>query len=331
MSKSVAVWSIALVLGSVSCGGKSGTYSAACDTFATAICDRNDQCSGGYANIASFGSSQACQTAEARHCIASHPVIDANDSVAIIDGCAASLIELSCQVLADGPTTAACLVPGFRVLGSGCYSDLQCASAHCSVAVGSPCGTCNNPPTAGSPCTAATGFSCTGGAVCNRATQTCEAPANVGVACNDANVMCGYGLQCTGKTGSRTCQALAIYLEALCDADSQTAPACDASYGLACSPTTSMCVAATRANIGQPCGLSPGQQRVLCESGAVCSFASIQSDEGTCVARAPIGAVCTPETATSDGVPCIFPGVCVQGGGVTGSYTCQEIVSATCE
>lgn len=326
-----AVWSVVGLLALAACsGGGGGTYNAACDTLATARCDRNDACSGGFANTVLYGSINTCMTLQARHCSASHPVLDANESPSLIDDCAASLGEMTCDAFVDGPTAVACELPGTRSLGEGCYTNTQCQTAHCAVAAGTACGACTNPPTAGSPCTATTGFSCTGGALCDRAAGVCEAPGNVDAPCEDANtVVCGYGLGCTGEAGARTCQVLANLLGAPCDANSQSAPTCDASYGLACSAAARTCVAALRADVGQACGQGAGGEQVLCAPALACVRATTSSDQGLCTVRAPLGTSCTPQTATSDGLPCAYPGVCVRNA-VGQTATCQEIISATC-
>ncbi len=324
------VWGVVCLLSCAACSGSGDTYNAACDTLATARCDRNDACSGGFENTVLYGNIDTCMTRLARHCSASHPVLDANESPSLIAECAASLSELSCDAFVDGPAALACELPGTRNLGEGCYTNTQCQTAHCAVATGTACGACTNPPTAGSPCSATTGFSCTGGALCDRAAAVCVAPGNVDAPCNDANtVVCGYGLGCAGEAGARTCQVLPNLLGAPCDANGLTAPACDASYGLVCSIATQTCVAAVRADVGQACGKPAAGEQVLCAPALACVLATTTSNQGVCTVRAPLGSTCMPQTAISDGLPCAYPGVCVEG--VVGkTATCQEIISATC-
>jgi hypothetical protein len=80
---------------------------------------------------------------------------------------------------------------------------------------------------------------------------------------------------------------------------------CDATEGLYCDATTRVCVQATFAGAGQPCGLVGGGF-VGCSGGGRCQIGAA-AVMGTCLASAADGAACD----STNGPDCVSPAQCI--------------------
>ena len=155
-------------------------------------------------------------------------------------GGAQSYANDSCSDFFDGNLPQRCAIPaGPGAIGSACSAQAQCASTFCAVPDHATCGTCQELPDLGVPCS--TGADCGRGIACpipSGATMgVCTPYANDGMACLTGTVPCVSTEICVGdNTATKTmgvCKPAVRQVGAACDTSRKT-PSCDATFGLAC-------------------------------------------------------------------------------------------------
>jgi hypothetical protein len=174
-------------------------------------------------------------------------------------------------------------VQGTAAGGEPCIIDEECISQECTGGVvGMTCqaGTClgDTPPATepaeiGMPCTSLGG--CVVGAYCDPSDRCAELK-DSGVLCNTDDE-CGYGLGCTGSTGTRTCETLPAKGEAC------PAGVCR-DFGNYCAPASGTCQQVGLP--GSPCN----------QQGAQCSpYYTCDTGNGTCKQGGAVGEPCSSQ------------------------------------
>jgi hypothetical protein len=211
----------------------------------------------------------------------------------LTEQCAAAYATLSCQDFFDNVPAAECAPVGPRGNGQPCAVAGQCASAYCGGNKTAVCGTCADPPAAGSSCAAS---ACAHGQDCNASSQVCMDTVGTGVACDGAaasQVNCAAGLTCSGTAGSKTCVAGGTTEGVVCGG---TGPLCLRFQGLACEgPVGSKtCTAVQLVGDGQPCGTLDENTRADCLAGECYTATGVAqvTELGTCKKQAADGALC---------------------------------------
>jgi hypothetical protein len=335
--------------GAAGTGGTTGTGGAttpqkACAEQAQALCALRETCSPGFDVKKSFGTSAVCEGRLAQVCVNGLDAMGTGNSPAHVEACAAAYPGEACVDLGDNNPVAACVPPaGTLATGAACGAAAQCASTYCAVAQYQVCGTCQPLPVVGAACQIQA--DCGRDLACatpNGATAgTCAAFVAAGGACLGGQSPCQSGLACVGDDPATmtmgTCQAQGTTAGAACDASRNTAPNCDASFGVTCIPTAKgspigTCQATKLVAAGAACGnigAMPITGFAACNNGGLCKKAAPTDNTGTCVAPAADGAACDNDAA--NGPPCLAPARCVIPSGSPGtSGTCTMPNASTC-
>jgi hypothetical protein len=298
----------------------SETIDAACTHQAQARCSQLMTCSAADFERR-FPDLATCEAREKLQCTdglsAPHTAVDTKTA----DACTTALAAESCMSFVYDVSPPAQCNPqsGPTADGAACAFSSQCRSTFCAVASTSLCGTCQEPPTAGTSCA---NNGCGPAMVCVASTMQCQVPGAASAACS-AQLPCATGLACVGATTTAmgTCMQQVATADLACDNTLKTAPDCDPSAGLTCNTMTKTCVQQPIVAAGQPCGLV-NNVPTACAGGARCFGAA---GAKMCVAPAADGAACD----TMVGPDCIAPARCVTGGTGTAG-TCLLPGSQSC-
>ncbi|MEO7331433.1 MAG: hypothetical protein ABI193_22850 [Minicystis sp.] len=294
---------------------------AACAAFATARCQKLDDCTNDTGVNIRFGNATICAARYKISCVKGLQAGGTGTTVAATNACAGALAGESCDDFFDGPPAAECAVAmGTRAAGAGCITNAQCASTFCAQPPDVSCGFCAPTPGVGDSCSA-TG-DC-GNLVCGKSSNLCESYGTAGVSC-DKDHPCHSSFTCVGSGGGvkGTCQLSPTHVGDACEDASTLAPDCNHDLGLRCDNVTSHCVVYTYAAAGGSCG-KINNGKTLCTGGAECEIPKGMS-AGICSAPAADGAACD----TKAGPPCLRPAKCVTGGsGSAGICTIQDAAS----
>lgn len=276
--------------GAAGTAGSGGSASGDCNSVATALCNKLNQCSPLGLQL-TYGDVTTCVSRAATSCKDGTTAPGASVSPAQFAACAAAFSSLDCSQWVHGVTMpSACIIPGSLADGKPCGSADQCKSGFCSVSTGI-CGACAEPVGAGQKCTSNAG--CTSGLVCNSSGQ-CAQPVAAGGSCTTL-ADCDTGLVCAS---SKCVQPLAA-------GKACTGGDCDHLAGAFCNPSSKVCETIQAADAGKPCGLVSGAF-VLCSAGGHCTIPTGQT-QGTCLAHAADGASCDIQ----NGPNCLQPALCV--------------------
>ncbi len=280
--------------GTAGAGGSGGSGSGDCNSVATSICNKLNQCSPLVIKL-TYGDVPTCVTRAAMSCASGTTASGASVTPAELGACADAYSKLDCADLMRGINTPSeCKVTGTLANGTTCGADAQCKSGYCSVKTGI-CGACADQVGAGKTCTTSNG--CTSGLICN-SSGVCATPVKAGGTCT-SSLDCAAGLVC--PTGSKTCTAPVAAGQACTGGD------CDQLAGAFCNPQTNVCETIQVVAAGQPCGLVSGAV-VGCSGGGHCNIPT-GSTQGTCQAPAADGAACDAQK----GPTCLQPALCVNG------------------
>lgn len=297
----LAVLSSVLALG---CGsGSSGpSVDDACSKLAQAQCAKLQSCSDavapdGVSILRNYDSidqgAYSCLTRVTNDCINRLKAPGNGNNPTLTEQCAAAYPALSCQDFFDNLPAPGCAPTGPRANGQPCVVAGQCMSAYCSGNKTAVCGTCADPPPAGSSCAAS---ACDHNQACSAASQVCMANIGAGVACDGADasaVNCASGLTCSGTVGSKTCVAGESTEGASCGG---TGALCLRFQGLACEGTagSKVCTAVALVGDGQPCGTLTDGTRADCLAGECYTAIGLAqvTDLGTCKQQAADGSPC---------------------------------------
>jgi hypothetical protein len=303
----LAILSLALVLdcssgGAISPPPPGPSAADACTIFAQAQCAKLQSCSNavvpeGVSILRNYDSldqgAYSCLTLVMSDCTNRLAAPGNGNNPTLTEQCAAAYATLSCQDFFDNVPAAGCAPAGPRANGQPCAVAGQCASAYCNGNKTAVCGTCTDPPLAGSSCAASV---CAHGQDCNAYSQVCMDNIGDGVACDGANaslVNCASGLTCSGTVGSKTCVAGEATEGAACGA---TGPLCLRFQGLACEgPVGSKtCTKVVLVADAQPCGTLADGTRADCLAGECYTATGLAqvTELGTCKKQATNGGPC---------------------------------------
>jgi hypothetical protein len=228
----------------------------------------------------------------------------------VID-CLADIAKVTCTDW-DLQLRPACLSAGTRPPGAACVHSPDCQSGGCS-GRNKACGTCNDlPPATGESCATT---SCRPGDFCHPKTKLCTSGstivyAGMGESCDlsaSPVVGCLSDLHCIAPaagTTAGTCRPLLGNGESC------------AGTGAVCGPSFE-CVNQTTC---QPIPPAPPPQ--ACGDAGVCddsAFCSGYGHDGTCVPRAAVGQVCSPDGGSVT-TECVSPAVCLGVPGICTVY-----------
>jgi hypothetical protein len=304
-----------------------------CTAFATAICDKRDRCSPGFALVHQFGGLETCVNRTALVCLATSQILNTGETAEQRDQCTLEYPSLSCPAFEDDDLAGACATPaGPGPIGSPCGVASECQTGYCAVTVTSVCATCQPIPKIGDPCRA--NFECGHALICvipsGMTSGTCTARVPVDGPCLTGVAPCGSGLSCVGENTSTgdmgTCEPAGVEND-MCDVLKQDLPACDNSRGLSCLPAGMgrTCQPMTLVGPGEMCGpmgvmFTSFQQ---CTAGALCRKDHLTDKNGICVAPAGDGEPCDSDATI--GPPCLDPARCVPtGDGTAGICTVPD-------
>jgi hypothetical protein len=294
----------------------------ACTQVSQARCEKLSACSA--ALFARRWASEAqCEAREKLTCLAALAATDTGNTPDSIVTCSAAITTATCDAVLGPAEPAACFPKMGTIASDGsCEFSAQCTTGYCSVGATSVCATCAVAPAAGDSCATA---ACGPTMNCVATTQLCQVPVALTGTCN-STLPCAEGLACVGATQTvdGTCQTELTTVGATCDPQRKTGPDCSAVAGLTCDTVAKLCVEASAAAAGQPCGLV-GTVRTACAAGATCLIPAAAT-VGTCVAPANDSAACDP----AQGIGCIIPAKCVPTADTGTAGTCVLPGSATC-
>lgn len=307
------------LLGLPACSGTSADQ--ACSDYAKAQCAKVDQCRKNGTQV-TYGSLGVCITRQKLNCMNALAAPMGGNDPGFYEACALALPAENCQDYLQGNPIDACVSKsGTMAVGTACAFSTQCQTGFCAVLKGGNCGTCQNPPQSGDPCTdtgCARNQTCTPNLVCRPWVAT-------GGTCDTKDNICAPGQACVIATGmtSGACKPKLNTVGATCDPKRLTGPDCDANAGLFCEATSLKCVAVGYGNASAACGVnSTSHTDTVCNAGGSC----INPGSGAaCVAAATEGSSCD----TSAGPPCLAPSRCVTGGTGT-SGTCMLLDGTMC-
>ncbi|HTA93364.1 MAG TPA: hypothetical protein VK745_27490 [Polyangiaceae bacterium] len=304
------------------CGSSSSTglsADAACTKLADARCERVGTCNADGIQVR-YGDLATCQSAQKAACMNSLAASSTGATPTTTSACADALPAVDCTDYNNNLLPVACQpVAGKLAAGAACAFSAQCQSRFCGIDKNASCGVCQPEPQVNDSC--ASLDSCGPGLTCVAKGTVCASEdAKTGDAC-DADTPCGAGFSCVGAKAATTaaaavqgaCQPAVATTGAACDSKKKTGPGCDPAKGLACDPTSMLCIAAVVASAGQACD----GDLTVCAAAASCVIPT-GATMGTCVAAAADGAACD----TANGPSCLTLSRCI----VTGTGT-----SGTCE
>jgi hypothetical protein len=295
----------------------------ACTDEETAYCELRQRCAGSFNDY--YDSMAACVSRSTDACILNLSAPQNARNAATAEACAAAYATESCTDWWDDNSPATCrAIPGPRALGAACGVDSQCASTFCGIEPGSMCGTCQDPPGAGTVCQSTSDcwydLSCP--IVAPSSNGVCTPRVVPGGACDDYH-FCQGGYSCIGAdtqagiTGS--CQVSATTVGTTCNY--ATGPGCDNTLSLYCA--SGSCQPEPYVAGGQPCGYEGNDFIASCQGGGMCVTVS-PATSGTCVAPAADGAACD----LVNGPPCLPDSRCITDDGSSG--TCAFIEPSSC-
>ncbi|MFO0587217.1 MAG: hypothetical protein U0441_06755 [Polyangiaceae bacterium] len=303
MRTSMMLASALLALGTFAAwfSGCSPSAESACQSFDTTLCDQLEACSP-FGFQVSYGTKEVCETRLKDRCMGAIELTGAVVTPTDVQSCSDDYAELTCDELLAGKKPSTCDVPGTKDDGAACAADVQCKNGMCRSNGEGKCGVCTTPVVEGGGCDNTNKF-CGSGLYCN-ADGTCHKPGPSGATC-DAKNPCASTLWCdSGK-----CAKPAAAEGADCTGKDFTS--CDGQQGLFCSPTTSKCVKAGVAKLGEVCGFDLAANTITgCEADTYCETDAM--GKGTCVAKLAVGSSCTIDAATGSS-KCVSSAVCING------------------
>ena len=335
-----ALWLAPLAFAAVSGGCNSSTTQGAgltsdkaCSDFATAQCNKLEQCEkNGIA--ARYGDTVTCLSRQKLSCMNGIEAPGTGNTPTTLEACVAALlpdaaVAYDCaDYINSNPPVACQAQTGTLANGQACAFNAQCKTAFCAIVKGSNCGLCAEPPKAGDPCSSVT--NCGYALVCSGETQLCMKWGASGDSCAKGAGTCAYGLGCAvaANQTTGTCQPWAK-LGAACGTKATPPLLCDNSEGLAC--VKGLCIVASEVHPGQPCGnltttAADAGTFALCSAASTCNSPDA-GVTGTCAGPAADNQSCD----TVADVGCMIPARCVgtaTDAGVTG--TCQLPTGAAC-
>ena len=310
-------------------GGSGPTAAAACEAYATAFCQKRDQCQDMAATRA-FGTLDACVSREVLRCTAALAAPGTGATPETTETCASALPAAECSVWLSSKPTVCPIQNGTRDTGASCVFNAQCVTGYCASPEHAACGACAALPVEGDDCTS-TGACGPSALKCDATSNKCIAVVATGAVC-DATHACGSGLVCVGDdpmtNTAGLCQPEATTVGAVCDPKHSTGVSCDHNVGVTCDKTSKLCVAITDAGLGATCGLDKMTSAFAeCTGGTTCeTIKNGNMTTSTCVNAAADNAACDTEA----GPPCLGPARCVVAAGSTTAGTCLIADASTC-
>jgi hypothetical protein len=283
---------------------------AACSLRAEALCNKLDECSGGFQSRYRYGSFEECIIGEQRSCVllSMAPGTTGEQTTEPIARCAAALPALRCEDLYTFSSTfAACKDQrkGRLPVESGCVTDDQCQSEFCQLDPTLMCGRCKPRKNLGETCAVAAcdpGLLCTGAAanpICTSATG------KVGAACG--LTPCTPNLACVNGTiaDEGVCSVPADEGET-CDPRAISAPPCK--EHLWCNQMTLLCERPKFTEATGACGIEDDGSVTICAAAGNCRVVP-NTARGQCEPVRTVGDACD---TTSIG--CTWPARCATDG-----------------
>jgi len=269
---------------------------AACTAWATARCNKSDQCNKMVIVTQSLTVARCIERRKIA-CLGMAAAPGSGFSAAAVEACAKGIALETCIQASHGPHPKECTQTGSLDEGAPCGFGEQCKSGNCTLAGGADCQKCGKPfLPLGATCS---GFECEPGLQC--VSSKCVRASDTGGPCS-VDQPCWIGARCVGST----CVAN-VSKGASCDT-----LACDSNQLLKCDPTTKTCVDVTFAKPGEACGTNP------CNGDGTCKM----DDAGTtgiCIARVADGAACDSSTGS-----CFPAAACIAG-------KCTPFDATTCK
>jgi len=293
----------------------------ACTQVSQARCEKLSTCSPALF-ARRWASTTQCEAREKLTCLGALAATDTGNTPAATVTCATAITAATCDAILGPDEPAVCFPKMGTIAAGACEFSAQCTTGYCATGATSVCATCAAPPAAGDSCVTE---ACGPTMNCVAGTGLCEVPVALNGACN-ATLPCAEGLGCVGATATvdGTCEAELTTVGATCDPQRKTGPDCSAVAGLTCDTAAKLCVSASAAATGQPCGLV-GTVRTACAAGGTCLIPQAAT-VGACVAPADDSAACDP----AQGIGCIIPAKCVPTTEAGTAGTCVLPGSATC-
>jgi hypothetical protein len=278
-----------LLVGVVACSSSSNGTSVsadqACGDFATAVCQRLDDCADFLIKDV-YGDTTTCSTRVKASCADELAANGTGTTPALREDCTKAIAGTACADLLDNNDPTACQAKaGTLANGTTCGVSSQCQSTYCNLGQDGTCGACGaSRASPGGACTR--DDDCSYGSICSGA--LCVVPVASGGTCDMAH----------------PCQGTLTCKNGVCGAPDEAGTACttgtcDKVAGLYCTVTGSpVCSQIALASAGQPCGVTTNGI-TACSAGGMCT-------SGTCQAPAADGAACDD----TKGPPCLAPAVC---------------------
>jgi len=189
-------------------GDAGGQASAACASFAAAVCDKLKTCTPFVLGVL-YGNAIVCQARLTLSCLPSFAAPGTSATPAKTTACEQSIAALGCPQFLAADWGPACKTdPGTFAVGAPCADDAQCATTFCARAPDAACGICQPSTKAGDPCVRG---SCSAGTVCPAGQSTCitPVPGKVGDPCT-AEEQCDLAHAVGCNTGSAKCLSLTL-------------------------------------------------------------------------------------------------------------------------
>lgn len=276
--------------------------------YAEGVCGAFDKCFADNAMQMLFGSQSACVARMKAWTLAVYSQSGASASGDQLAACGDAYASSSCADLTQGPTPAACELPGTLAAGTACASAAQCTTGYCKFGASGGCGTCATRAAAGAACSSSN--DCDNDLVCKD--NVCAATRIVasGGTCDESDSAqeCVYGTYCKRNAGASTgaCTAYAAAGANCADAE------CDAFAGMACNQAD-VCAVYGVSAAGGACR---GTTFNLCADRGDCVNGT-STTAGTCQASVAVGGSCTPS-----GPDCQYPAACNSNGVCAYIRTC---------
>jgi hypothetical protein len=289
---------IVLIACSDDSSSSSVTPEQGCDQFATAICEKYDQCAPLFVQLG-FGTSARCVDRFKINCPAAFSANGTSTTPAKASQCAADLKNVSCEDALGRILPASCRTePGALADGMACADNAQCKGKLCRLGQASTCGACSTIGAAGTACDR--DEDCEYGLGC--AVGKCVGYAKAGETCDGKATPCLGTLACAGGKCAVPLEAGVACTPAAKDGENP----CNGLKGLFCHPINKVCAQVKLAAAGEACGYVDNTF-VGCTSGE-CKGAD-GAKPGTCQAHAADGATCTAGAQPT----CELPARCVGG------------------
>lgn len=281
----------------------------ACDSAATALCDKIKECAPFLSTIG-FSDPAQCVAQFKQKCASGFTAPGTSATPAKLATCAADARAATCEAILGRELPESCrTVPGALADGAVCGHDAQCKGKLCRPSnAGNNCGVCSALAAAGGACER--DEDCDHALKCETNTKRCVAFGKAGNACG-ANQPCLPNLGCNNGV----CAA-PLAAGAPCVPKAGENP-CDQAKGEWCHATRKVCSPVLTAGPGGACGIS--EDLTACTGGGHCRTEPGKFT-GACVAPAADGATCDD----TSGPKCLVPARC--SGGV-----CTIFDPATCK